>query len=80
MQQQIIDDIIKERERQDEKWGVQNHDPIIWLAILTEEVGELAQATLHHELLTTMGSYAKTRIRNEAIQVAAVAVALLESL
>ena len=30
-----------ERRRQDKLWGVQDHDHFTWLAILTEEVGEL---------------------------------------
>lgn len=68
---------------QDAKWGEQNHEPEIWLAILTEEVGELAQAMLadrfsddqpgmhdsHHDSMET-----------EAIQIAAVAAHFVEFL
>lgn len=39
----IISDIINERIRQDEKWGPQHHTPGEWLAILMEEVGEVAE-------------------------------------
>ncbi|SEB15903.1 hypothetical protein SAMN05421743_12160 [Thalassobacillus cyri] len=39
-----IEDLNKERRRQDKKWGVQRHPYPYWLAILTEEVGEVAQA------------------------------------
>lgn len=35
-----------ERDRQDEKWGEQNHDDLTWLAIFTEEVGEVAKACI----------------------------------
>lgn len=63
-----------ERERQDKKWGEQNHDDYRWLAILTEEVGELAQAILHDEF---GGSHAGTT-QTELVQVAAVAVQWLE--
>ena len=38
--------VIAERARQDAKWGEQNHHPLAWLGILTEEVGELAEAIL----------------------------------
>ena len=38
--------VLAEQQRQDDKWGVQNHDDLTWLAILTEEVGETAQAIL----------------------------------
>jgi len=44
--QNVIDLIIDERRRQDKKWGEQNHDDWHWLAILTEEVGEVAKAML----------------------------------
>ncbi len=66
--------IAGERQRQDEKWGEQNHEPFVWLAILTEEVGELAQAMLHREF----GGPQALALEEEATQVAAVAVALLE--
>lgn len=32
-----------ERQKQDEKWGAQHHDPFAWLMILMEEVGELIE-------------------------------------
>ena len=69
---------------QDRKWGEQNHTPGIWLSILVEEVGELAQAILadrfdsgrdeklhdsHHDSMET-----------EAIQIAAVAGQFVEFL
>lgn len=67
--------------KQDLKWGEQNGDPTEWLAILVEEVGELAQAILadrsdnpemhdsHHESMEM-----------EAIQIAAVAAHFIEYL
>lgn len=70
--------------RQDAKWGEQNHEPEVWLSILTEEVGELAQAMLadrfdsgrdeklhdsHHDSMEI-----------EAIQAAAVAAHFVEFL
>lgn len=68
--------IIAERTRQDAKWGEQNHDPFTYLAVLTEEVGELAQAALH----TRFGGPAAEGLRTEAIHVAAVALAIVECL
>ena len=38
-----LQDVLKERKRQDAKWGAQEHDPITYLAILMEEVGEVAR-------------------------------------
>jgi NTP pyrophosphatase (non-canonical NTP hydrolase) len=63
-----------ERYFQDARWGEQNHDDYRWLAILVEEVGELAQAMLHDEF---GGSHAGTA-PTELVQVAAVAVQWLE--
>ena len=79
-----LDAIWTESKRQDAKWGEQNHAPEVWLAILTEEVGELAQAILadrfdsgrdeklhdsHHDSMET-----------EAIQIAAVCGQFVEFL
>ena len=70
----VLNQIRAERERQNKKWGEQNHDDYRWLAILTEEVGELAQAILHDEF---GGSHAGTA-KTELVHVAAVAVQWLE--
>lgn len=67
----VLYEIQQERKRQDEKWGVQNHSPIKWVVILAEEFGEVAKGALE----SNTGNY-----REELIQVAAVAVAMLESL
>ena len=50
-QKQIIKEIKAERERQDAKFGEQNHAPIMWLAILTEEVGETAKEAVDAMLI-----------------------------
>lgn len=68
--------VLAERERQDAKWGEQNLDPFTYLAVLTEEVGELAQAALH----TRFGGPAAAGLRDEAVHVAAVALAIVECL
>lgn len=71
-----IQSVRMERARQDEKWGVQNLSPDTWLTVLAEEVGELAQAILH----TRFGGNQSGRSREEAVQVAAVAVAIVEAI
>lgn len=68
--------IIAERARQDAKWGEQNNDPFTYLTVLTEEVGELAQAALH----TRFGGPAADGLVLEAVHVAAVSLAILECL
>ena len=42
----ILEEIRKERLRQDAKWGPQHYELTMWLTILMEEVGEAAQAYL----------------------------------
>lgn len=72
---------VDEREFQDRKWGAVadgNFDTRTaekWLAILMEEVGELAE-----EGLICHGNVARAtpNFRKEAIQVAAVALAIVE--
>ena len=67
--EEILRKIREERARQNEKWGVQNHHDFVWNAILVEEIGEVNKALL------TGGD-----LESELVQVAAVAVAWLESL
>jgi NTP pyrophosphatase (non-canonical NTP hydrolase) len=74
--ERALADILAERKRQDEKWGEQNHDAITYLAILIEECGELAQAALHYKF----GGPEALGVRNEAVQVAAVALAIVQCL
>ena len=74
----IICDILEERKRQDEKWGEQNHSPMEWLPILMEEVGEASKAALDFYFGNTT-SVCVDDFRNEMVQVAAVAVAMIES-
>ncbi len=71
IQEIIILQIKEERLRQNEKWGEDRHlSPLLWNAILTEEVGEVAK-----EVLEKCPS-----LRDELIQVAAVALAWLEDI
>lgn len=69
-------DVLKERKRQDEKWGEQNHDPFLYLTILGEEYGEACQAALHAKFNgESIGSY-----REELVQTCAVALAMIQCL
>lgn len=43
-QAKILSLVLAERNRQDEKWGEQNHVDDRWLSIFTEEFGEVAKA------------------------------------
>ncbi len=68
---QILNAIVDERVRQDEKWGDQSgHTAEFWYTILGEEVGEVANAVLNQN---------DKAIEKELLQVAAVAVAWLEA-
>lgn len=78
----IINEVKKERQKQDAKWGEQNHRPIEWVGILTEEVGEVAKEAVdfHFGDNPTLRLKCIKNYRAELIQVAAVAVAMIESL
>lgn len=67
--QEILSRIAIERKRQDELWGIQNHDPYKWLTILIEELGEVSQDFLKSRPIEAM---------EEMIQSAAVIVAWIE--
>lgn len=75
---EIFEEIEQERFEQDVKWGEQNHKPIEWCAILGEEVGEVNKEALEHHFKVEGSNL--SRYREELIQVAAVAVAMIESL
>ena len=70
----------QERVRQNAKWGFpQDNTPFEWVSILTEEVGEFAQA-MNDALLGKAGNGNMTKALQEAVQVAAVAVSIVEHL
>ena len=78
-------EILAERFRQDQKWSEQNHDPFLWLTILMEEVGEASQAALkvrtNEDTIRNQQALGSLReLRQEVVQVAAVALAMLECL
>jgi len=89
-----VKEVAAERERQDAKWGQQNHGLAVWLMILSEEFGEAArEINDFHFLLEkerNTREYDPTRwaklqelvakARTELIQTAAVAVAMVESI
>ena len=82
----IIRDVMRERQRQNEKWGEQNHSMCGWIAVLTEEVGEAAKEACDFELgnagVGQLGAQAESvgRFRTEMVQVAAVALQVLEAI
>ena len=67
----IVKLILSERNKQDVKWGEQNHDIYKWLAILGEEIGEVNKAALEDQY---------DEVIDELIQIAAVSIAMIESL
>lgn len=62
--------INEERNRQNEKWGTQNHDDLWWFVILSEEIGEIAKAIYECD---------EEEYEEELIQSASVLVAMLEN-
>jgi hypothetical protein len=91
-----LESVKQEREEQHLKWGTQRHDWSVWLTVLAEEQGELAQQILafrarwfayhenpfptlqEQERFTNDMMEIRGLMRTEAVQVAAVAVALIE--
>lgn len=68
----IVEDVFTEIDRQDTKFGKDREShPLVWLSVLTEEVGEIAQEINDADFTEANlnGNY-----RKELIQVAAVAL------
>jgi len=83
----VWQDVIAERLRQDAKWGEQNHDPLIWVPILIEEIGEFSEVSLEARFANGGGKFGlltpekrAQKMRTEALHVAAVALAIVECL
>lgn len=82
----VVDDVKQERHRQLAKFGVQDHPIADWFLILGEEVGEAQREACEHVFRGRFPEhYADDperlhRLRKELIEVAAVAVAMVESL
>lgn len=75
-QEKVLADIVSERERQDEKWGTQEHTAPVWVSIIGEEYGETCKAV--NEFMFNATKANEQEIYNEAIQTAASCVALCE--
>lgn len=69
---EVTEMVRDERQRQLAKWGEQNHDDLPWLAILTEEFGEVGKAIVE--------GADQDKIKEELVQVGAVVFAWLECL
>lgn len=79
----VLRDVVAERLRQEQKWGPQNHRQMVWLGILAEEFGEAAKEVNDFHFRPGRDQtedYQRKRLREELIQTAAVAVAMVESL
>lgn len=85
----ILQEVIAERLRQNRKFckdspiGVQHHNIFTWMSILAEEQGEAHQATLDWWFSMKRHIQAPdqhSHLREELIQVAAVAFAIIERL
>lgn len=89
LQAALLRMVIKERDRQDKKFGSQRKQPnSVWLAILTEEVGESAQEVLNAYFQNRSSQpdaplravQARDLLIAELVQVTAVGLAWLEAL
>lgn len=86
---EILGQVAVERDAQDKKWGKQDHGNSYWLAILGEEFGEVAREICEQGVTMLMKASPDSKemkrnavafMRKELIQVAAVAVAWIESI
>jgi NTP pyrophosphatase (non-canonical NTP hydrolase) len=69
--QGILDEVHDETQKQVARWGIQNHPPEMWIAIISEELGEAAKAVLKRD---------KLQYRQELCQLAAAAICALYEL
>lgn len=78
-QARALVEVLRERAAQDERWGVSDHDPDLWLTILLKQIGHYSGATLDlpgDASAATLDQ--RALLRNRAVQIAAVALAMVE--
>jgi len=78
-QSEIVREILAERDKQDAAWGTPNKTFHTFLVVLQEEIGEACHEwhAEHYPTDKDVGSY--SGLRRELIQVAAVALEMVES-
>jgi hypothetical protein len=76
----IFEKILNERKQQDKKWGKQNHHPLYWLAILTEEIGEANKEIVEYINSNEIDKFRLQYYEIELIHSAAVIIAAINSL
>lgn len=80
----LADETFRERLNQFNKWKFQSHTEPVWLAILAEEFGEAAQATVEYSLGVPKDLKARPQLRaklvRELVQTAASALAYAQAL
>lgn len=80
-QEDAVNDVLVERDRQDELFGVQNHHPAYWLALLGKQSGQLGAAIVQREWANPLNREKMLKqVRNEAIQLTAVGLAFIEAI
>ena len=75
--QHIFDEVTEERCKQRKKWGLQFHGLDAWVCILLEEVGEVAKGVNDPKRASKPVLWS---IRQELLQVAAVATAMIQQI
>ena len=75
---EIFEKINNECSRQDEKWGVRDNHPLEWLAILFEEVGEVAMEV--NDAMQQVDSMNLDKYETELIQCGAEITQMLKNL
>lgn len=82
IREKVFTEIHQERLRQDSKFGEQNHDLFKWFTIHGEEVGEAGKEIIEAFFTKDVNERVERlkKYRTEVIQMAAVAVSMVECL
>ncbi len=74
-------DILTRRIDQKVKWGkIDSHHPVIWVGILSKQLGQVADSALDIEFSANNPSEFKMQLRHQLVDVAAVALAAIEQI
>lgn len=82
----VVGEVLRVRQAQEEKWGQKDHALPVWMLGLSEMAGDVAKGILDENAMIAAGSprlalvSRRQEMRNDALGLAAVAVALVEYL
>ncbi len=76
----VLKQLLMERTKQIKGFGIQDLHDYFWLVVLVKQIGDVSKILSTHKSLSELDSFAKVKLYDEIVEVAATAVSWLENL